>query len=101
MENSQHQRIILLSQDALQDKFVSEKWSERFAASDCQSKEKKVTLDKWKTTTSMRRKTFHNKVTGHRAVTREFLKDGARQMIVLSLEDETGRYVYNGIPATI
>jgi|SRR5665213_601260 len=91
---------IPLSQDDLQAKWVSQKWDDRFSPEDCQSTEKTVTFDNWRTSTVIKRKAFHNDVTGHRAITREFSKDGKLIRIVLRLEDETGIYAYNGIPVT-
>ena len=60
-----------------------------------------MTFDNWKTTTIMRRKTFYNRVTGHIAIVREVAKDGQQQKIIISLEDETGTYRYNGIPLAV
>jgi hypothetical protein len=101
MANSQDHDIIPRTQDALQEKWVSEHWDTRFSPFDCQTTEKPTTSDNWKTTTIIKRKTFHNKTTGHRAKTREFTKDGKPHRIILMLEDETGKYVYNGTPATV
>lgn len=98
MADLQEHNIIPLSADALEEKFVSERWEERFSSEHCQITEKNITLDNWRTTIVRRKKTCHNPTTGHRAVIVQFT--GSLPRIVLRLEDETGAYVYNGIQST-